>query len=168
MARRSDPVPAGLTMITASLLGVVGGAIGALYAYPLLQAASNSTSNLTRSLYTAALKEGLNYTVQQVQGLERQTAYTFIALGAFLVLLGVVAWLFAYRPASLGNYSRASQGALFTGVLFILSSMAGTLYTGLFAVVAGVLLLVAWYRLRGLARSAAAPLPAGPPTGEGS
>ena len=151
---RSSSVPAGLTMVTAIFLGVVGGVLGAFYSYPLLLAASNSTSNLTRSLYTEALKEGYNYTVQQVQGMMRQTAYAFIALGAFLVVLAVVAWLFAYRPAASGHYARASQGALFTGIMFILISFVGTPYQGLFAIVAGSLLLVAWYRLRGLARSA--------------
>ncbi len=167
MSLRGGSVPAGLTMVTAIFLGIVGGALGAFYSYPLLQAASNSTSNLTRSLYTEALKENLNYTVQQVQGIIRQTAYSIIAVSAFLVVLGVVAWLFAYRPASTGQYGRASQGAMFTGVLFILASLAGTLYTGLFAIVAGALLLVAWYRLRTLARSATGG-PEGLQAGEGN
>ncbi|MGC9210040.1 MAG: hypothetical protein ACP5FT_02075 [Acidilobus sp.] len=140
-------------MATAIFLGLAGGAVGLINAYPLLQAASNSTSNLTRALYNEAIREGYNYTIQQIQAMMRQTAYMFMVLSAFLAALGVFAWLFAYRPAAFGQYSKAAQGAMFTGILYILTSLGGSLYTGLFAIVGGVLLLVAWYRLRSYSRA---------------
>ncbi|MGC9071431.1 MAG: hypothetical protein ACP5HK_01850 [Acidilobus sp.] len=157
MSQRTASVPASLIMITAVFLGLVGGVVGFIYSYPLLQAASNPSSNLTRSLYNEAISQGLNYTIQQVQGLMRQTAYTLMALSVFLAVLGVVAWLFAYRPAIAGQYARAAQGALFTGILYILTSLAGSLYTGLFAIIGGVLLLIAWYRLRSFSRALSQP-----------
>jgi hypothetical protein len=85
--------------------------------------------------------------------LMRQTAYSLIAVSAFLAALGVVAWTFAYRPAASANYARAAMGALFTGVLYILTAIAGSFYTLFFGLLGGVLLLVAWYRIRSFSRS---------------
>jgi len=147
------PVPAGLLIVTAVFLGLAGGVLGVVYAYPVLKAASNASSNLTQTLYREAQQQGLNYTLSQVQSLMRQTAYSLIAVSAFLAALGVVAWAFVYRPATSANYARAAMGALFTGVLYILTAIAGSFYTLFFGLLGGVLLLAAWYSIRSFSRS---------------
>jgi len=63
------PVPAGLLIVTAVFLGLAGGILGVVYAYPVLKAASNASSNLTQTLYREAQQQGLNYTLSQVQSL---------------------------------------------------------------------------------------------------
>ncbi len=150
------PVPAALLIIIAMFLVLLSGAIGFVYSVPLYTSSFNANSNVTQSFYRAAIQEGYNYTISQIQSLMRQASEAIMGISAFMIVLGVMTWFFVYRPDSRGQFPRASLGALMMGILYILVSFEGIAYDLVLCLIGGALLIYSWYRIRSFSRALAA------------
>ncbi|MFP3172900.1 MAG: hypothetical protein RXQ79_07640 [Acidilobus sp.] len=148
--------PALFLIAIAIFLVLLSGVVTIAYAATLLSASSNPNSNLTRALYNMSHEEGYNYTIPQVQAKIRQASEVIIGIGAFMAILGVLTWLYVYRPDVRGQYYRASMSSLMLGILYILAGFNGNLYTVLLCLVGGAILIYVWYVLRRHARLAEA------------
>jgi uncharacterized membrane protein len=144
-----------MLIVVAMFLIIVGGAVSLAYAMSMFSASYNPNSNLTKTLYNESLARGYNYTVTQIQSLMRQASEAIMGVSAFMIVLGVLTWLFVYRPDTAGQYSRASLSALMLGILYILVGLEGLAYSLLLCIIGGGILIYVWYNLRKHARLAA-------------
>lgn len=148
-----------MLIIIAMFLIIVGGAVSLAYAMSMFSASYNPNSNLTETLYNESLARGYNYTIAQIQSLMRQASEAIMGVSVFMIVLGVLTWLFVYRPDTVGQYSRASLSALMLGILYILVGLEGLAYSLLLCLIGGGILIYVWYNLRKYARLAAASSP---------
>ncbi len=162
---RPVPRPASLVIsISIFLLAATAVMTAYSYTYTYLAASHNATfiqhlANISHN-YT-----GHNLTAPQISAALAQVGYQSAGVAGLLGLLAGLSWAYIYRLEARGELARASRNSLYLGVISFLTAIPSVPYFEAFlgSLLAGALLVGAWYRIRSETRRIAAEQAAEPP-----